>query len=68
MTERDDWPPARTDDADLVEHSKSFEWVDEPPPFAVAPYTPGGADIAAQDELEIPESAPDPTPVLDPEE
>ena len=65
MTEQADWPPPGTDDADLVRESKSFEWVDEPPPVAVAPYSPGGADLPVQTGLEVPEPAPDPTPVLD---
>lgn len=68
MTEQADWPPSRTDDPDVIEHSRSFEWVDEPPPVAVAPYSPGGADLPVQTGLEVPESAPDPTPVLDPDQ
>jgi hypothetical protein len=68
MSEHADWPPSRTDNDNWIEHSKSFEVIEVPEAVADPPYTQGGAEAPLQTGLETPESAPDPTPVLDPDQ
>ena len=62
MTEDTNWTPAN--DPDVIEHSKSFEWLETPEAVVSAPYAPGGADVPAQAGLETaPGPDLDPTPI-----
>lgn len=68
MTEHADWTPAN--DPDVIEHSKSFEWLDTPEAVVAGPYVTGGDDVPVQVGLESdPGADPDPMPVdsADPE-
>ena len=62
MTEQADWAPAN--DPDVIEHSKSLEWLETPEAVVAGPYVPGGDDVPVQAGLESDAGAdPDSTPV-----
>lgn len=50
MTEHTD--PTLANDPNVIEHSKSLEWLETPEAVAAGPYIPGGEDVPVQTGLE----------------